>query len=82
VFDENPFAIGEKQRRFIEDSMRIHEHCKTCEYHALCRGGCRRDRTDGLTKNRYCAAYRGFFAYAGVRMEKAAELFQFGMRNA
>ncbi|MBQ6022993.1 MAG: radical SAM protein [Clostridia bacterium] len=82
VFGENPFAIGETQRRFIEESWIIHAHCKTCDYHALCRGGCRLDRICGLTENRYCAAYRGFFAYAGARMEKAAEMFQFGIRNA
>ncbi|MBR5410262.1 MAG: SPASM domain-containing protein [Clostridia bacterium] len=78
VFDDEPFTQNEKQRRFIEDSLTIRETCKSCEYYALCRGGCRRDRTDGLTKNRYCAAYRGFFGYAADRMKRAAEAFGYG----
>ena len=75
VFDEAPFAACEKQKSFIADSAFIREHCKACRWYALCRGGCRRDRTDGLTKNKYCAAYNDFFAYAIERMEKAAALF-------
>ena len=75
VFDADPFGGGEKQRRFIEGSTIIHEHCRSCRYYALCRGGCRRDRTEDLTENKYCAAYRHFFAYAGERMQKAAEMF-------
>ena len=75
VFDEDPFAANETQRRFIEGSALIHAHCRDCRWYVLCRGGCRRDRTDGLTRNKYCAAYKGFFAYAAGRMERAADLF-------
>ena len=75
VFDEKPFEMSEKQRRFIEESKRIHEHCKGCRYYALCRGGCKKDRMDDFSKNRYCKAYYGFFEYAGERMLKAAEVF-------
>lgn len=75
VFDEAPFGPGEKQRRFIEASKLIHERCGTCRYYVLCRGGCRRDRTEDFTKNRYCEAYKSFFAYAAERMERAARAF-------
>ena len=75
VFDEDPFGIHDKQRRFMEESAVIHARCRDCRYYALCRGGCKRDRTDGFTKNRYCAAYIGFFDYALSRMERAARAF-------
>ena len=68
VFDEAPFEINEKQRAFIEKSHLIHKYCSECEYYILCRGGCRRDRIDNYTRNKYCAAYKEFFAYAGERM--------------
>ena len=78
VFDEAPFEPNEKQRRFIEASKLIHDQCGACRYYALCRGGCRADRTDGFMKNKYCAAYYHFFEYAVARMERAARVFQNG----
>ncbi|MCR5208008.1 MAG: SPASM domain-containing protein [Eubacterium sp.] len=72
ISDENPFEMNEKQKAFIEQSLLIHGHCKDCEYYALCRGGCRRDRTDGYIKNKYCVAYKGFFGYAAGRMLRIA----------
>ena len=74
VFDDAPFEANETQRRFVEASRVIHAHCKTCRYYALCRGGCRRDRIDGFTKNQYCAAYYNFFDYAADRMVQAAKV--------
>lgn len=68
IYDEKPFELSEKQKAFIEQSYIIHSECKGCKYYVLCRGGCRRDRTDGLTKNKYCSAYKGFFDYAAERM--------------
>lgn len=73
VFDEDPFAIGEKHRAFIGLSYLIHERCRGCRYHSLCRGGCRRDRVNGLTENRYCEAYIRFFDDAFDRMAAVAE---------
>ncbi len=74
IYDEKPFEVSEKQKEFIEQSMLIHEKCRDCKYRVLCRGGCKRDRTDGYTKNRYCEAYRDFFDYAADRMINAAKL--------
>ena len=74
VFDDAPFEANETQRRFVEASRVIHAHCKTCRYYALCRGGCRRDRIDGFTKNQYCTAYCNFFEYAADRMVQAAKV--------
>ena len=73
IFDTDPFAENGKQRLFIEESTLINEHCKGCKYYALCRGGCRRDRTDNLTKNQFCTSYYRFFDYAAERMALIAE---------
>lgn len=72
VFDDAPFAPNGKQKDFIRQSHMIHGLCRDCEYYVLCRGGCRRDRTDGFTKNRYCRAYREFFDHAADRMAQIA----------
>ena len=75
VFDPEPFTLCESQRRFIAESETIHSHCKSCKYYVLCRGGCRRDRTDHYTRNIYCRAYYNFFEYAVPRMMRIAEQF-------
>ncbi len=72
IFNETPFVINEKHKAFIEKSHIIHENCSSCKYYILCRGGCRRDRTDGYTKNKYCEAYKEFFDYAADRMVQIA----------
>ncbi len=78
IYGEKPFEVSEKQKEFIEQSMLIHENCNNCRYRLLCRGGCKRDRTDGYTKNRYCEAYRSFFDYAAERLAEAARLLTEG----
>ncbi|MCR5149610.1 MAG: SPASM domain-containing protein [Clostridiales bacterium] len=72
IFEENPFEINGKHKAFIEKSHIIHESCSSCKYYILCRGGCRRDRTDGYTKNKYCEAYKEFFDYSADRMAMIA----------
>lgn len=68
IFDENPFISNEKHKDYIEKSYLIHEKCKDCKYYILCRGGCRRDRTDDYMQNKYCKSYYNFFDYAADRM--------------
>jgi uncharacterized protein len=68
VFDDKPFDENEKQKQFIEQSFIIHRECEKCKYYPLCRGGCRRDRVNNLTENKYCSAYKEFFDYALERM--------------
>ena len=64
VFDEDPFALSERHRQFLEESYQQAERCKTCRYLALCNGGCRRDRETADHLNRYCGAYYTFFEHA------------------
>ena len=66
--DEKPFEINDKHRAFIDESKVIHNHCRKCRYYILCRGGCKRDRINGYSENRYCKAFYSFFEYAGERM--------------
>jgi uncharacterized protein len=72
-------AASESARRFVEVSDFVSAECKTCFAYPLCRGGCRRDREpfdSGHPRlNRYCEAYKDFFAHAGQRiMDLAREL--------
>lgn len=72
VFDNDPFSLHEKHRAFIEESYLIHKNCKSCKYYNLCRGGCKRDRINGFSHNKYCDAYFAFFEYAVPRMAEIA----------
>jgi uncharacterized protein len=70
---------GDRACSFIRVSEYVDPECRACFAFPLCRGGCRRDRepfVDGKpVLNRYCAAYKDFFTYAGERimaMAKAA----------
>lgn len=49
---------------FIKESEKLEDECRSCPYFSLCRGGCRRNRTEevpGVLKNRFCEAYKMFF---------------------
>lgn len=75
IRDGNPFELTGKHEDFLHQSEIIHEKCKTCKYYNLCRGGCKRDRINGFTENRYCRAYYNFFEYAMTRLERAARKY-------
>ncbi|MBR0113356.1 MAG: radical SAM protein [Clostridia bacterium] len=76
VYDDSPFELSDKHKKFIEESFAVREKCADCRYYNLCRGGCKRDRINGYTENRYCKAYYGFFEYALQRMEKIAHILK------
>lgn len=67
---------SEKSQAFMQASLLKPEECMSCQYEALCRGGCRRwrDRGDGnLTKNYLCESYQMFFHHCGDRIHKLGE---------
>ena len=51
--------------RFIEQSSLAEKACRSCPYFLLCRGGCRRNRGNGMqtepTRNNFCEGYKIFF---------------------
>lgn len=61
-------------RAFLLSGGTIPEKCRTCPYVALCRGGCRRHREPHFATNRYCEAYRTFFAQNGTKIHEMARL--------
>ena len=58
---------------FIAESAVLNEKCGDCRWKFLCRGGCKRNRSEnGL--NRFCSAYITFFDYAYPRLCEAAKI--------
>lgn len=69
--------VRRKELGFIEQSLPVADACKDCQWFALCRGGCRRDRDyfeDGIRLNYYCSAYQAFFSYAYPRLVRLYRL--------
>ena len=56
---------------FLAQGRKRPTECAACPYRLLCRGGCKRD-WDASGSNRFCTAYRHFFAYALPRLQTAA----------
>lgn len=73
-------AKSDAALRFLSSSRPVDRACAACEWYALCRGGCRRDRepfVDGAPGlNRLCAGYRRFFAARRDRLEALARWIQ------
>lgn len=77
---EDGFDAIERRRDelgFIEESRTLDPGCRDCPQLPLCRGGCRRDREtgSGLSRNRLCAAYRGFLERESSRITRLARAF-------
>lgn len=63
---------------FIEKGRIAPAECGTCEYGAVCRGGCMRDRftANGGEHNYCCEVFREFFSYALPRIKQTASLLK------
>jgi uncharacterized protein len=82
--NENSFAQIEEKRRdiqFVERSYLISEECRSCRYHALCKGGCQRNRDYNperqVYENYFCESYRMFF---DTCLEQILELSKYRKR--
>ena len=67
-FNTDSFDQMDQKRseiRFIEQSSQVEKACRSCHYFLLCRGGCRRNRGNGIqtepTRNNFCEGYKIFF---------------------
>lgn len=63
--------------RFFNEGAKRPAKCASCRWVPICRGGCRRDFTDG-GENYFCDSYRTFFSYAIYRLEEMAAAFVSG----
>lgn len=71
---ENSFAELDAKRsklRFIEDSPNRTDVCATCQWRMLCRGGCKRYRSESGYK--FCSSMQEFFPYAIQRLQMVAQ---------
>ena len=72
------------QTAFLEQSLEVPPECSRCDFYFICRAGCRRHRrrrADGTLENRFCAAYRAFFAHALPRLHYLANALTQGARG-
>jgi len=70
----NSFAQLDAKRtglRFVEDSPNRIDPCHECPWRLLCRGGCKRYRSE--TGYKYCSSMQEFFPYALQRLELVAQ---------
>ncbi len=62
--------------RFIKSSSSFASLCRTCTWKFLCRGGCRRDRENTLSRelerNYFCESFAAFLPYAYPRLIEIA----------
>ena len=72
---------SDKKRQFSRLKRKVANQCIVCRHHAICRGGCLKDRIaltdDYHTPSYLCEGYKQFFEYSQPRLlELAAELRQ------
>lgn len=67
---------GEIARRFVAESMKLPEDCKTCRWLALCRNGCKRERNieSNKMKTLYCESHKMFFESRFSQMNQAVQI--------
>jgi uncharacterized protein len=67
-------------RRFMQSSQIAAPACHNCQWKALCRGGCRRDRenpqTKELERNYYCESFSEFIPYAYPKLIEVGRYVQ------
>ncbi len=72
LVDEFPTLDAKRMAlRFIEESPNTIDECVTCPWKHLCRGGCKRYRSDD--GYRFCSTMKGFFPYVIERLHYVAK---------
>ena len=77
--DTSIAAMDEKRKeiKFIEESIKLSQECRQCEFYGICRGGCQRSRikTDQeLYQNYLCEGYKEFFKECLPSMLQIADM--------
>lgn len=76
------FQVIEQRRKesgFVTASLNHTEQCRSCQYFAVCRGGCRRHREQpgaSPKENYFCESYKIFFDSCLPRMREIAARLQ------
>lgn len=55
-------ANDPRRRAFVQRKAVLPSACRHCEYLAICRGGCQRNRPNERTRDVLCEAYRALYA--------------------
>jgi uncharacterized protein len=70
-------AESDERARFVGQKQPLPAECQPCEWKAVCRGGCPRNRLtleDGRqTPEYFCRSYKRFFSYADGRLRSLCE---------
>lgn len=78
--------IDAKRREisFVEESGKVSEVCRSCEYYRVCRGGCQRSRLfyseEKGYRSYFCEGYRMFFRECLGKLREMADWVQRGGR--
>lgn len=69
--------IQREKSGFLKNTANFPDACRQCKWFLLCKNGCRRnwDMESGEAKNKFCEAYREFFAYTYPRFLKIMNKF-------
>ncbi len=63
---------------FVQATIEKDDRCDKCEYSPICRGGCRRHRTQDINGdiglNYFCSAYEKFYGYTLERFKEIASV--------
>ncbi len=76
IDDFDDIESARRKSYFVKRSYNHVEACLKCEYYAICRGGCYRNREqfgEEYGKNIFCSSYKKFFEHNLGRMIKIAE---------
>ncbi len=81
--DFNAINDKRKELKFVEDSIKFNDKCRSCKFGGICRGGCKRycepfldDGTRSL--NLLCEGYEKFFSHSLSRLQQTAKLISMG----
>lgn len=72
-------AESEARRDFMAQKRPLPLECSTCEWLAVCKSGCPRNRTStalGTTPDYFCASYKRFFRHADLQLRDIATAFE------
>ena len=69
---------SDRMNAFVSSSQNIVDDCLTCEYRAICRGGCKRHKEPIVNneplKNYFCESYKMFYQHSVKKFQDVARM--------